>query len=321
VLLQSADDIQEFADATSGHVPVTFDCEGVNLSRVGTVSIVSIGVQPRELVTPHTVSASDVTGGASASASGGGGGDLVTVFLFDMLHANAVMHAAQLQALKRVLEDASTLKIIHDCRTDADALLHLHGIAVAAVFDTQVVDMIAGNGGPLTAHRAGIRRNLNTTLDAHVAMANARRMDVDYRKYPRFWETRPLTDSMILTAAGDVSMLFHLYRSLLTKVCAPAAVTALPVAGSALPVGDEGIAAACDAALAEYTSCRFHRVVAVAESKRGRVIGTGGKNLQSLQRDTGAIVSGLTGFGGFLILSRSEKQLGQAEARIKACVS
>jgi len=82
---------------------VAFDCEGVNLSRLGTVEIVSICFPSLD------------------------------VYLVDFGFTLCPMVH---KAVKDLFEDASVTKIIHDCRMDCDALYHLHRIQVNNVHDT-----------------------------------------------------------------------------------------------------------------------------------------------------------------------------------------
>ena len=90
--------------ALSGEKVLALDCEGVNLGRRGEVSIIQIA-------TPSECFLLDVQGKETTAA---------TVAL-----------------AKEILEDASVCKIIHDCRVDSDALLHLLGITLKNVHDTQ----------------------------------------------------------------------------------------------------------------------------------------------------------------------------------------
>ena len=77
---------------------VAFDCEGVNLSRLGSVELsISVCVSSME------------------------------VFLVDVGGTKAV---------KELFEDAKVTKIIHDCRMDSDALFHFHDIKLNNVHDT-----------------------------------------------------------------------------------------------------------------------------------------------------------------------------------------
>jgi exonuclease 3'-5' domain-containing protein 1 len=82
---------------------VAFDCEGCQLSRLGSVEVVSICFSSMQ------------------------------TFLVDL---GGEPNPQVVQAVKALLEDAKVIKIIHDCRMDSDALFHLHGIKLNNVHDT-----------------------------------------------------------------------------------------------------------------------------------------------------------------------------------------
>lgn len=82
---------------------VAFDCEGVNLSRLGSVEIVSICFPASE------------------------------VYLVDFGKEKC---PKIVEAVKDLFECSTLTKIIHDCRMDCDALYHNHGIKVNNVHDT-----------------------------------------------------------------------------------------------------------------------------------------------------------------------------------------
>ena len=92
---------------------VTFDCEGVNLSRIGTVEIVSI------------------------CFPGSG------VYLVDFGKEKC---PKIVKAVKQLFECSAVTKIIHDCRMDCDALYHKHGIKVDNVHDTSAFHDFIGYG-------------------------------------------------------------------------------------------------------------------------------------------------------------------------------
>jgi len=142
---------------------VAFDCEGVDLSRVGTVELVSI-----------------------AFASG-------NVYLIDM---QGEKRERRMSALKELLGSQTILKVIHDCRMDADALFHLHDIEVATVHDTSCFHENVRDNAPL-----------NEVLVHYCLESNEVRDSSVYRENPQFWATRPLTDQMIKWASGDVLQL------------------------------------------------------------------------------------------------------------------
>ena len=82
---------------------VAFDCEGVALSRLGTVELVSVCFSSME------------------------------VFLVDV---GGEPDPDIIKAVKVRFEDIKVTKIIHDCRMDSDALFHLHDIKLNNVHDT-----------------------------------------------------------------------------------------------------------------------------------------------------------------------------------------
>lgn len=82
---------------------IAFDCEGVNLSRLGSVEIVSICLSSSE------------------------------VYLIDFGKEKC---PKVVEAVKELFECSTLTKIIHDCRMDCDALYHNHGIKLINVHDT-----------------------------------------------------------------------------------------------------------------------------------------------------------------------------------------
>jgi exonuclease 3'-5' domain-containing protein 1 len=96
---------QSFERAQSGTERVAFDCEGINLSRIGTVELISICFSS------------------------------LTVFLIDF---GGAPDRIIVQEVKRLFESNEIIKIIHDCRMDSDALFHRHGITLQHVHDTSV---------------------------------------------------------------------------------------------------------------------------------------------------------------------------------------
>ena len=82
---------------------IAFDCEGVNLSRLGSVEIVSICFSSSE------------------------------VYLIDFGKEKC---PKIVETVKELFECSTLTKIIHDCRMDCDALYHNHGIKLNNVHDT-----------------------------------------------------------------------------------------------------------------------------------------------------------------------------------------
>ena len=94
---------EELRAAFAGVKKLALDAEGVDLGRMGEISIV-------QLATPRVC------------------------FLFDVLHKGS--DDPLVAWLRGPLEDPMVIKIIHDCRMDSDALFHLLSITLANVHDT-----------------------------------------------------------------------------------------------------------------------------------------------------------------------------------------
>ena len=90
--------------ALKGAALLALDCEGVNLNRLGNLTLV-------QLSTPSAC------------------------FLIDVL--DKPKSSEVVAFLKTILEDESLVKIIHDSKCDADSLLHQFGIRLQGVHDTQ----------------------------------------------------------------------------------------------------------------------------------------------------------------------------------------
>jgi exonuclease 3'-5' domain-containing protein 1 len=181
-LVASLVDLDYFQQLVKNQLVIAFDAEGVNLSRLGDLTVVSIGVRTRQSV--H-------------------------VFLFDMITDDIELKTSQLTALKVILEDSSVEKIVHDCRQDSDALFTQADITLTNVFDSSIYVM--------RANKLERRLNLNNSLKLHDCLVNENRDDSHniYKDNPTFWNTRPLTPFMIQYASKDVASLFDLRDKLL----------------------------------------------------------------------------------------------------------
>jgi exonuclease 3'-5' domain-containing protein 1 len=91
------------------------DLEGNNLSREGTLSLVTVLVEPRRTI--HLI---DITGlGNDAFATAGSDG----------------------RTIKQLLESAEVCKVFFDIRNDSEALYSLHGIRVQGIEDLQLMEL------------------------------------------------------------------------------------------------------------------------------------------------------------------------------------
>ncbi|EKX55193.1 hypothetical protein GUITHDRAFT_62690 [Guillardia theta CCMP2712] len=213
---------------------LAWDCEGVNLSRIGSVTLIQFAIDRED------------------------GGQLC--FLLDML---SPIKDQLFAFAKQVLEDESVLKVIHDPAADADCLLHCHGITVVNVHDTQAWHM--------TLRRCYSRPNLNLTLEAWNLPLNTHKNASfnPYKSNPAYWASRPLTETMIQVAGGDVYTTIPLYR--------------MQIANSfSNPTGCEQACAKSQARLQSMRSLPTFEV-RVPQHEVGRFIGSRGCNINSME--------------------------------------
>ena len=98
---------------------IAVDCEGVNMSRVGAITLLQ-------------VAAGDSAYLFDVQAMGRA--------CFEMVSDASVTNGRN---LKSVLEDPKVVKLMFDCRVDSDALFHQHGVSLTNVFDVQLADVAA----------------------------------------------------------------------------------------------------------------------------------------------------------------------------------
>ncbi|KAL7523973.1 hypothetical protein ACHAXR_000385, partial [Thalassiosira sp. AJA248-18] len=107
----SAVDRVLYSDEDKNTKRIAFDCEGVNLSRIGSLELVSICFPTSE------------------------------VYLVDF---GGRACPVIIRSVKDLFESKAVTKIIHDCRKDCDALYHHHDIKLKNVHDTSCFhDLIA----------------------------------------------------------------------------------------------------------------------------------------------------------------------------------
>lgn len=99
----------------------------------------------------------------------------------------------------RLMTDAPVLKVFHACRQDVEIVFHATGKLPAPVFDTQVAAMVCGFGD-------------SAGYDTLVQKITGRAVD----KSSRFtdWARRPLSDTQLAYAIGDVTHLRDVYARL-----------------------------------------------------------------------------------------------------------
>jgi exonuclease 3'-5' domain-containing protein 1 len=107
--------IADLPENTNDQPSLYVDLEGNDLSRNGTLSLITILVEPR-----HTVHLIDVkTLGAAAFTTSDSNG----------------------KSIQQILESKDTIKVFFDIRNDSDALFSLFGVHVAGIEDVQLMEV------------------------------------------------------------------------------------------------------------------------------------------------------------------------------------
>ena len=178
VLIENEEVLESFVEVIESVHSIVFDMEGVNLSRAGEATLVTIGIDT---------------------------GEIKSIYIFDLL--NSALKDRFISTIKELAESERFEKIIHDCRQDADALKYQFDISLDNVFDTSVYD--AELRGDVS------RSKLNDVLIRYGCNPNSTRSPIRYTIDENYWFTRPLRKEMINSAAKDVTGLFLLKDHLL----------------------------------------------------------------------------------------------------------
>lgn len=263
MLVSSHEDLDDFESAVEEASLIAFDAEGVSLSRTGPPTLATFGVQE---------------------------GEKVQAFLFDLLDNTAVYWARQLCILKRVLEDAAVVKIIHDCRQDSDSFNEFFNIKLAGVFDTSVFYK--------TIQNEVSRASLNSVLDTFALATNSKRKSRDfYGAHPKYWADRPLTRDHLVCASGDVVSLFVLREKMIDQY---------PEIYNSEIFKQE-----TEDAADEFRSLRWVQTVVVSQSSMGSVIGTRGSVIAEIERTSGAKVS-KNSASSFIVMAKDQRMMDKA---------
>ena len=179
---------------------IAVDCEGVNLSRKGALTIITVATEDK-------------------------------VYIFDVLKLQQAVFSF---GFGEILEDKSIGKLMFDCREDSDALWHQFNIKLTGVLDLQLLEILyrrendtatrhepSSAGYTRRSHRPyevesiyGFRRCLELYVqdDELIKMKNEGKilMKKDYG----VWKKRPLSDELMEYCIVDTTAMFKLYEKM-----------------------------------------------------------------------------------------------------------
>jgi len=199
-MIDKPEAVKTFVDSIHEGDILYVDLEGNNLSRKGTLSLITILVEPR-----HTVHLVDVTtlGKEAFTTSGNTSGT----------------------NLKDILEASAVPKVFYDIRNDSDALFSLFGVRVEGIEDLQLVEL-----GTRTKNRKlvqGLGKSIER--DAQLKAANVRACkEVKEAGKKLFapelggsyavFDQRPLSEEMVKYSVQDVLYMPALRETYLGKL-------------------------------------------------------------------------------------------------------
>lgn len=181
---------------------VAIDAEGVQLSRTGPLTILSIGgidkTAPIYVVDVQTLGADVVFTDATGS-------------------------------LKSLLENAQITKVTFDCRSDSDALWHQFGVSLTGVLELQVLDQAVriqrGETPPqncLYVNRGQVQMLQGLEVVAKRNGITLQQMNAPHKSCSTIWARRPLDATSIEYAANDILAIKLLYHCLQSVALMPA---------------------------------------------------------------------------------------------------
>eukprot|EP00397_Hematodinium_sp_SG-2012_P009911 GEMP01010010.1.p1 GENE.GEMP01010010.1~~GEMP01010010.1.p1 ORF type:complete len:753 (+),score=166.17 GEMP01010010.1:294-2552(+) len=176
--MNDAVDISRHIENLGPNNIIALDCEGVNLSATGKLTLVQIAIST--------------------------GIDSIHCYLFD---AEAL---GRVEVLRGILENPSLIKVIHDVYRDASALFHQHQICLAGILDTQLVYEYME--GEMLASMRSVVRWLGEAMPSKDDCKELMTTD------PEIWSRRPLQNALIRYAVNDVAIMLKASRTLMERM-------------------------------------------------------------------------------------------------------
>lgn len=180
------DTIKVVETELKNHNILSIDCEGIFLSKEGQLTLIQIATPNRD------------------------------VFIFDILKGGSLMFMGldnNSKGLKFILENNKILKVIHDCRSDWESLLHQYEVRLHNFIDSQEIYFVY----KLIYHQEIIKPiSLNNLLiEVHGTELNFKdKMKKKMFENPELWGERPLSKESLYYAAEDVAYLINTWFNL-----------------------------------------------------------------------------------------------------------
>ncbi|EPS60526.1 hypothetical protein M569_14277, partial [Genlisea aurea] len=240
---------------------IGLDCEGVDLSRHGTLCIIQLAFTD-------------------------------AIYLVDAIEGGAGL----IHACKPALESSHVTKVIHDCKRDSEALFFQFGIKLHNVVDTQVAySLIKMQDGQKREYISFVRM-LADPLFGGISYVEKQEVRLLMNRDPNFWKNRPLSELMVRAAADDVRYLLFIHRKILEKLNDRLSLWHLAVRGElfcrCFCINDNGYAdwpplppvpVSSSAGVENPPEEEILQVVDIPDGSIGRLIGRRGATINSIR--------------------------------------
>ena len=177
------------------------DCEGVNLSRKGALTIITVATEEK-------------------------------AYIFDVLTLGKAVFTG---GFGEILEDKSREKLMFDCRQDSDALWHQFNVKLTGVLDLQLLEIMCRRENAAASHTSSYKRRSQKTDEVEKIYGFARCLELyvqdkdlikmkekgkkvmqqnDENGDNNVWKKRPLSDELIQYCFVDTMGMFRLYEKM-----------------------------------------------------------------------------------------------------------
>lgn len=209
IVVDTEENLKRAISILSKYKNVTFDAEGVDLSRTGPLTVVilqGITKNARNMIN-SCIYVVDVT----------------------TLGGDVVFSKHPRKSLRLLLEDSSVTKVTFDCRTDSDALYHQFGVTLAGTLDLQVLDQAVrihqgevppermdyfkvGGNVPYVPYLSSMEKVI-TRYDLGSTMMKLKAIS-PHVAHKDVWMERPLSKTSIQYAANDANIIRFLWEKM-----------------------------------------------------------------------------------------------------------
>lgn len=208
ILIEDMESVKSMIDKLSKYKEIAFDCEGVDLSRSGPLTLASF------------------IGCAKKDDNDDENNDEEIVYIVDVKkidHKILFPKSSTNISLKTILESSEYLKVMFDSRADSDALFHQFGVKLYNVLDLQVYDQgcrIANGERPPAPSNGWIPfvKGMKSVMINYIPYDTRKKLGegipAPHSNNSQVWGKRPLSENSLKYASDDVYIIKYMLKSM-----------------------------------------------------------------------------------------------------------